>query len=64
MGLARSANGEERAVYWVVVGKPERKRPLGSPSVDGRIILGWFRKWDVGYGLDLAGSGKTGVGRL
>jgi hypothetical protein len=29
-----------------------------SPGVDGRIILGWiFRKWDVGYGLDWAGSG-------
>jgi len=31
------------------VGKPEGKRPLGIPRVDGRIILRWiFRKWDVG----------------
>ena len=31
---------------------------LGDPGVDGRIILRWiFRKWDVGYGLDQAGSG-------
>jgi hypothetical protein len=28
------------------------------PGLDGRIILRWiFRKWDVGYGLFLAGSG-------
>ena len=31
------------------MGKPEEKRPLGDPDVDGRIILRWiFRKWDVG----------------
>jgi hypothetical protein len=31
------------------VGKPEGKRLLGYPGVDGRIILRWiFRKWDVG----------------
>jgi hypothetical protein len=30
----------------------------GDPGLDGRIILGWiFRKWDVGYELDWAGSG-------
>jgi hypothetical protein len=41
--------GEERGVYRVFVGKPEGKRSLGRPNVDGRIILGWiFRKWDVG----------------
>ena len=29
-------------------GKPEGKRPLGGPGVDGRIILRWiFSKWDV-----------------
>jgi hypothetical protein len=32
--------GEERGVYRVLVGKPEGKRPLGDPGVDGRIILG------------------------
>jgi len=32
---------------------------LGDRGVDGRKILRWiFRKWDVGYGLDRAGSGK------
>jgi hypothetical protein len=30
----------------------------GDPGVDGRIILRWiFRKWNVGYGLEWAGSG-------
>jgi hypothetical protein len=27
--------GEERNVYRVLMGKPEGKRPLGRPSVDG-----------------------------
>jgi len=40
-------------MYWVLVGKPEGKRPLGDPGIDGWIILRWiFRKWDVRYGLD------------
>ena len=35
----------------------ERER-LGDSGVDGRIIFGWiFIKWDVGHGLDRAGSG-------
>ena len=30
---------------------------MGDPNVDGMIILRWiFRKWDMGYGLDRAGS--------
>jgi hypothetical protein len=49
---------KERDVCRVLVGKPEGKRPWGDPGIDGRIILRWiFRKWDVEYGLDWAGSG-------
>jgi hypothetical protein len=41
--------GEMRYAYRVLMGKPEEKRPLGRPGVDGRIILSWiFRKWKVG----------------
>ena len=48
--------GEERGAYRVLVGKPEGRRPLGTPRrrwVDnirmGWIILGWIsRRWDVG----------------
>jgi hypothetical protein len=29
--------GEGRNVYRVLMGKPERKRPLGRPGVDGRM---------------------------
>jgi len=36
-------------VYRVLVGKPEGKKPLGDPGVDGRKILRWiFRNWVVG----------------
>ena len=31
----------------VLIGKPEGKKHLEEPGVDGRIILKWiFRKWD------------------
>jgi len=41
--------GEERGLYRVLVGKPEGKRPLGRPGVDGWIILGRIcRRWNVG----------------
>jgi hypothetical protein len=50
--------GEGRGVYRILVGKPDGKRPLEDPGVDGRIKLRWIlRKWDVGYGLDWTGSG-------
>jgi hypothetical protein len=42
MGGACSAYGERRGVYRVLVGKPEGKKHLGDPSVDGRIILRWI----------------------
>jgi len=41
--------GERRGVYKVLVEKPEEKRPLGDPGVDGKIMLRWiFRKWNLG----------------
>ena len=62
MAGACSTYGERRGVYRVLMGKPEGKRPLGRPGVDGRIILRWiFRKWKVGHGLDQAGSGQGQV---
>jgi hypothetical protein len=49
MGRASSESGERRGVYKVLVSKPEKNRPLGTPRLDGRIILRLtFRKWDVG----------------
>jgi len=58
--------GEGRGVYRVLVGKPEGKRPLGNPAVDGRIILRWiFRKREgvVGTGWSWLRIG-TGGGHL
>jgi hypothetical protein len=40
MGVTCSAGGEERGVYRVLLGKPEGKKHLGDPGVDGKIILG------------------------
>jgi hypothetical protein len=50
--------GEERGVHRVLVGKPEGKRPLGRPDVDGRIILrGCSGSGRWSWGLDGVGSG-------
>ena len=39
--------GDRRGVHRVLVGKPEGKRPLRRPRLDGRIILIWiFGKWE------------------
>ena len=41
--------GEERGVYRVLLGKPERKNHWGDLGVDGWIILEWMsRRWNVG----------------
>ena len=50
--------GDKKGVYRVLMGKPEKRDHLGDPGVDDRILLRWIiRKWDVGYGLERAGSG-------
>ena len=62
--MARREEGT--GVHKVLVGKPERKRPLGEQDVDGRIILRWIlRKWEgvVGTGWSWLRIG-TGGGRL
>jgi hypothetical protein len=43
--------GEEKIVYKVLVGKPERKRPLGRPR----------RRWEDGIRMDLREIGLGGV---
>jgi hypothetical protein len=55
--------GEERVVHRVLVGKPEGKRQLGRPTLDGRIILRWmFRKLEgvVGTGWSWLRLGMGG----
>ena len=37
-----SANGERTGGYRILVRKPAGKRPLGRPSLGGRIILKWI----------------------
>jgi hypothetical protein len=45
--------GEGKGAYRILVGRPEGRRHLEGPGVDGRIILKWiFKKWDGGHGLD------------
>jgi hypothetical protein len=43
--------GKERKVYWILVGKPEEKRPLGRPR----------RRWEDGIRIDLGEIGFGGV---
>ena len=54
-GACCTCGGEERFIQGFD-GETEGKIPLGSPDVDGRIILKWiFRKWDGGMDwIDLA----------
>jgi len=44
--------GGRGVAYTVLVWKPEGKKHLGNPGVEGRIILRWiFKKWYVGGGV-------------
>jgi len=51
--------GEGKGVYRVLVGKPERKRPLGKPRLrwEDNIKMDLQEVGCGGYGLDRAGSG-------
>ena len=64
MGLARHVErmGDSRGEYTVLVGRPEGKRPLGRPNVEGKITLKWMlKKWDGGLGTGLIWL-RTGTG--
>jgi hypothetical protein len=44
--------GEGRVAYRILMGRPEGRRSLGRPGVDGSIILKWiFKKWNGGHRL-------------
>jgi hypothetical protein len=46
--------GEVRGAYNILVGKPEGRRPLGRPRLDGRITLRWIlRKQGLGIWIGL-----------
>jgi hypothetical protein len=52
--------GEERKVYVVMVGKPERKRPFGKPRRRWQDEIRMDRReigWGGGGGVDPVGSG-------
>jgi hypothetical protein len=51
MGGTCSADGEERGVYRVLVGKPDGKRPIGRPR----------RRWENNIRMDLQEVGCGGV---
>jgi hypothetical protein len=54
--------GKGRKVYDVFVGKPEGKRPLGRPRLDGRMGSEWILGRLAGVcGLDSTGSGQGPV---
>jgi hypothetical protein len=48
---------EGRGIYRVLVGIPERKRPLKRPRRRGENNIKMDLKWDVGHGLDWVDSG-------
>jgi hypothetical protein len=53
MGGACSADGDDRGVYKILVGKPEEKRPLVRPRRRWEDNIKIFRKWDVGVWIGL-----------
>jgi hypothetical protein len=51
MGRACSTNGEKRHAYRILMGSPERKRPLGRPR----------RRWVDNIKMDLREIGWDGM---
>jgi hypothetical protein len=51
MGRACSTNGVKKNAYRILVGKPERRRPLGRPR----------RRWVDNIEIDLREIGWDGV---
>jgi hypothetical protein len=51
MGREFSTNGEKRNAYRILVGKPERERPLGRPK----------RRWVDNIKMDLREIGWDGM---
>jgi hypothetical protein len=66
MGFARHVARMKGEVYRVLVWKPDGKRPLRDPAVDGRIVLRrFFRKRDVVVWTELSWLRmETGGGHL
>jgi hypothetical protein len=50
--------GDRRGEYRHLLGKPERKRPIGKPRSRWEDLIKWiFKKWDGVHKLDCSGSG-------
>jgi hypothetical protein len=63
MGRACNTNGAKRNAYMILMGKPEGKRPLGSPRrrwVNSIIIILEWEDGVVWIGLILLRIGTSG----
>jgi hypothetical protein len=47
MGKACSTHGEKPNAHWILMGKPEKKKPLGRPR----------RRWQDSFKMDVRGIG-------
>jgi hypothetical protein len=51
-----TCTGKRKYINRILMRKPEERRPLGRPIIDGKIILKWvLEKWDENMDwIDLA----------